>query len=301
MLIINRLAQRVTRSRRFNLAAKCAALAGSAPPSDSASEERVATSRLSIIVPVHDAPNVVSRCLTRLLRYSGNAQVIVVDDGSRLCETRSGLAGAQQRRPDWLFIQHPEPLGHSRACEAGVRLAQRDILCLLNSDAFVTSRSWAGVLGCFNDLRVAVAGPLTSSAPTSQQVPAANANRFRWKDEELDAFAECLTRPFRSRTPNPLLGKSTYRVELVNGFAFFVRRSVWSEMGGFDPLLRDYGNEDEFCKRALRAGYHLKVSRASYIHHLGKQSFGGEGESAERESESYRVQQRHFAEIHGKL
>jgi GT2 family glycosyltransferase len=61
---------------------------------------------------------------------------------------------------------------------------------------------------------------------------------------------------------------------MVGGFAFFVRRNVWNELGGFDRNLPDYGNETEFCQRVRRRRLRIVWSKASYIHHLGSESYG---------------------------
>ena len=61
---------------------------------------------------------------------------------------------------------------------------------------------------------------------------------------------------------------------MVGGFAFFVRRTVWDEMQGFDKRLSDYGNESEFCQRVRKSNLRIVWSKASYIHHLGSESYG---------------------------
>lgn len=45
-------------------------------------------------------------------------------------------------------------------------------------------------------------------------------------------------------------------------------------MGGFDKNIADYGNEVELCKRIVDNGYRTVWIRNSYIHHLGRQSYG---------------------------
>jgi GT2 family glycosyltransferase len=59
----------------------------------------------------------------------------------------------------------------------------------------------------------------------------------------------------------------------VSGFAFFIRRSLWEQIGGFDQKLPDYGNEVELCNRVAANGYRMAWIRNSYIHHFGQQSY----------------------------
>ena len=87
-------------------------------------EDRQVSARMSVIVAVHDAPETTSRCLRSLEVFGGDAEVIVVDDGSRLESTKNLLAGACSRN-GWRLIRNDKPLGHSRASEAG-RLCVRE-------------------------------------------------------------------------------------------------------------------------------------------------------------------------------
>jgi GT2 family glycosyltransferase len=64
-------------------------------------------------------------------------------------------------------------------------------------------------------------------------------------------------------------------VPWVGGFALFIRRGLWEQVGGFDRNLPDYGNEVELCGRVAQEGYRRVWVRNSYIHHFGGQSYRG--------------------------
>src|SRR5205807_883734 len=68
-------------------------------------EERRASEEISVIVAVHDAPAVVRRCLSSLEKYAPLAEIIVVDDGSLLEETRTLLADFCNRNR-WKMLRH---------------------------------------------------------------------------------------------------------------------------------------------------------------------------------------------------
>jgi GT2 family glycosyltransferase len=230
-------------------------------------EEQQATSAISVVVPVHDALEVTARCLDSLERFGGEAEIIIVDDGSKLEVTRQFLDDRCAQN-GWKLIRNERPQGHSRASEAGVAVSSRPFLCLLNSDAIVTPHSWAGVVSAFEtSARIAVVGPVTSFTAGTQQIAArACLCRHYWSDAEICCFAERYVARHRM---DPLV-----EVSFVGGFAFFVRRSVWDDLGGFDTHLPDYGNETEFCRRVHRAGLRQVITRAAYVHHLGNVSYG---------------------------
>jgi O-antigen biosynthesis protein len=243
--------------------------------------ELLASERMSIIIAVHDAPEVTRRCLRSLEMFGGDAEVVIVDDGSRLDATRTLLEDTRSRMR-WRLVRHELALGHSRACEAGVSVSKKPFVCLLNSDAIVTPRSWLGMARAFDEsAEVAVAGPSTSYTPTRQCVWRALHCRHYWTDEQIWDFAD---KYVRKRKGCPIVD-----LPMVGGFAFFVRRCVWDQLGGFDKLLPDYGNETDFCRRARAADFRIVWSKGSYIHHLGSESYGmtlGLGEIRKRCSDA---------------
>ncbi len=228
--------------------------------------ERNASQEISVVVAIHDGLEVARRCLHSLEMFGGNAEVVLVDDGSKLEEV-GRLLDNYSARNNWKLIRHKSALGHSRASEAGVEVASRPYLCLLNSDTVITPCSWAGVVRAFeSDAKIAVSGPSTSHAPEPQYVPRAFYCRHHWSDEQIWSFAEAYV---ARHGPEPL-----FDLEMVGGFAFFIRRTVWNGLRGFDKNLPDYGNETELCQRVIRAGFRIVWTKAGYIHHLGNATYG---------------------------
>lgn len=233
---------------------------------EQSAEDSLASASVSIVVPVHDAPSVTRRCLASLERYAPKAEVILIDDGSSLTETRDTIRSFTARR-GWTLVRHEKPLGHSVACEVGVCLSTRAYLCLLNSDTVVTPWCWRLVKQAFEiDDKIAVAGPSTSHSGNVQALPVALYLRQRWNDQQICDFAQRLVMP----GTDPVIEDLAW----AGGFAFFIRRTVWNELGGFDRNLPDYGNEVELCKRIAAKGYRRVWVRNAYIHHLGGQSYG---------------------------
>jgi GT2 family glycosyltransferase len=229
-------------------------------------EDIRASASMSIIVPIHDAPNVTRRCLASLEKYAPEAEIILVDDASQLAETRK-LIDLFSNRDKWNVTRHKNPLGHSAACETGGRLATRPYLCLLNSDTIVTPWCWRRIKEVFeSDPAIGVAGPSTSNSGTRQTLPLAAKFCAYWNNNQICNFA------------NRLITERADQVAVdlawVSGFAFFIRRTVWEQLGGFNRNLPDYGNEVELCKRVAESGYRMVWVPSSYIHHFGRQSYG---------------------------
>lgn len=228
-------------------------------------EERRASAFISVVVAIHDAPDVTDRCLRSLERNGCDAEVILVDDGSRMDRTREVIDQAIARN-GWAMSRHAPARGHSRACELGVKMTHREYLCFLNSDTVVTPFSWAGMVKALQiDPRVGVVGPSTSNTSTRQKLRRAELCRLYWTDGQIDEFAFRHITRYHADAPVDM--------EYVGGFAFMVTRAAWTESGGFDPNLSNYGNEKEWCRRLKVLGYRILWTRASYIHHFGESSF----------------------------
>ena len=231
-----------------------------------AEDEREASKMVSVIVAVHDGLEVTRRCFGSLKLFGGEAEVIVVDDGSKSPEVRQ-LLDETCSRNGWRLIRHESARGHSRACESGVAASTKPVFCLLNSDTLVTPRSWSGVVRAFRESgEIAVVGPSTSETPTRQRVWRAFYCRRHWSDNQIYCFAEKYVKKHQ--------GEAVTDLGVIGGFAFFMRRQFWDQLGGFDRNLPDYGNETELCIRLNEAGLRNVWTKASYIHHLGNESYG---------------------------
>ena len=232
---------------------------------DQSPGDALATASLSIIVPVHDAPEVTRRCLTSLQKYAPKAEIILVDDASKLEEAKKLLEDFSNRN-SWKLIRHLEPLGHSQACGAGASVATRRFLCLLNSDTVATPWCWRPIVQAFEDNpKIGVAGPSTSYSGNLQTLHLAFSTRSYLNDSQICEYARRLLGEY----PDTIL----IDLPWVSGFAFFIRRSLWEQLGGFDRNLPDYGNDVELCRRLQGIGYRVVYVRNSYIHHFAGASY----------------------------
>ena len=65
---------------------------------------------------------------------------------------------------------------------------------------------------------------------------------------------------------------------VLNGFCLYVKRSVFNEIGLFDESVfpDGYGEENDFCFRAVDAGYELRLVTNAYVFHAKTKSFGAD-------------------------
>lgn len=227
--------------------------------------ELEATRFISVIVPVHNAPEETQRCLHSLERFAGNAEIIVVDDGSTDARARTVVAEFVARNR-WKSRRNATGSGHSGACMSAVDLTTRPLLCLLNSDTVVTQHTWhacANALLTHPDLMAA--GPMTSDGWTPQTDVRARRCRYLWSDAQIFWYAEWRYRRRAGRVPRP---SRPY----ISGAALFLRRHDWDRVGGFSGCRPHYGNDVDLCRKLTENGGWIGVCEDAYVHHLGGRS-----------------------------
>lgn len=224
--------------------------------------------RVSVVVPVHDAPEHVARCLAALVaRTSGAARLIVIDDAStdpRIAEVLApyrGMAGV-------LVVENPRNLGFTATCNRGIALAGRDDVVLLNSDTEVPSRWLEGLIAAaYSAPDIASATPLSDNAgPFS--VPEAALRR----DLGADGLSRLAAQSALAAYPETPTG---------HGFCLYLRREALDAVGPLDAeaFPRGYGEENDWCMRALRAGFRHVVDDRTLVLHRGGASFGAAKEA----------------------
>src|SRR3546814_2867894 len=92
-----------------------------------------------------------------------------------------------------------------------------------------------------------------------------------------------------------------------NGFCLYVKRGLIDAIGLFDDRAfpEGYGEENDFCMRALAAGWYNVVDPRTWVHHVRSASFGNRREAlakagAERMDEmhpNYSRSEEHTSEL----
>jgi GT2 family glycosyltransferase len=202
-------------------------------------------------------------CLESLQRHFKNEDIIVVDDGSDEESTKKFIDSICVLNV-WKYIRNEKSVGHSRACEQGIEVAQMENLFLLNSDTIVTENGLKILDKVLRENKdIAVVGPKTSSATGPQLSQEAYVNRFVWTIDQIEQFAKHCEK----------LEDDFSDLDLICGFCFGIKKSIFVHLNGFDQQLSCYGNEKELLIRVRKAGYRTVFVPRSYVHHFGKMSY----------------------------
>ena len=232
---------------------------------------------LDVVVPIHGAADELGRCLRSLLAHTDleRHRLLLVLDGPQsaavteavaaaMGEAVAGSAASRARAIE--VIQLPERGGFVAAVNRGMSESGRDVV-LLNSDTQVTA-GWLDKLQrtAYSAPEIATVTPFSNSA-TICSLPrflAANALPAGWDLERFARLVEERALPAWPRLPTGV------------GVCLYVKRKALAQLGLFDrrSFGLGYGEESEFCMRALKAGYAHVLDDATFIFHEGQRSFG---------------------------
>jgi len=223
--------------------------------------------RTAVVVPVYNAPDDLRTCIERLVAHTPEAvEILFIDDASPDPRVRP-LLDAAAARPNMRVLRNEQNLGFTRTVNRGIaETGTKDVL-LLNSDARVTPGWVEGMLRAARSRpRVATVTAMSDRAGAFSAPEIGNENALPTGVDEI-AFA----RAFR------LHGLGLYPlVPTGNGFCMLVRRACLDEVGLLDAeaFPRGYGEENDFCMRAGRAGWRHVIDDCTYVFHDRSKSFG---------------------------
>jgi GT2 family glycosyltransferase len=192
------------------------------------------------------------RCVFALLDSKGvDVKVVLVDNGCT-----DGAVDRLAPTPGVTVVRPGENLGFAAGCNAGAAAASGEFLALINGDLILEPDALAELVAFAEKPEVGIAQP---SIRLSEDLSRLNSDGnevhflgFSW----CGSFGE----PAAKRTvPRPITS--------AMGAAMVLRRSVWEELGGFEPRYFAYHEDVELCRRCWHRGLELvNVPSAVAVH-----------------------------------
>lgn len=227
----------------------------------------LASANVTVIVPIYNAAEDVEICIERLLKYTLEfANILLIDDCSPDGAIREIFA-RYEGHPRLRLLRNETNLGYTRTVNRGIDESGKDDVVLLNSDARVTPGWLEGLLAAASSSpRVATVTAMSDRAGAFSAPRIGNENVLPEGVDEA-VFARAFRRRSAGLYP---------RVPTGNGFCMYVSRQCIDGIGAFDAeaFPRGYGEENDFCMRALREGWRHVMDDRTYVYHERSKSFG---------------------------
>ncbi len=223
---------------------------------------------LSIVIVNWNTKDLLYQCLHSIYAHppAREFDIWVVDNAS----TDGSAPMVREQFPQVNLIDNPQNQGFGQANNLALRQCQGTCVLLLNPDTEVFSGSIDRLMEFLEAHPAAgVAGPQLLYPDGSLQTscyPFLTLGRECWRLLHLDRL-----RTFGVYDQHRWDLDQPRRVDVIQGAAFLVRKSVLDQVGYFDPDYFMYTEEVDLCYRIHQAGWELYwVPLARVVHHEGQ-------------------------------
>jgi GT2 family glycosyltransferase len=222
---------------------------------------------VDIIICVYNALGDLRKCFESVeVNRDPEHRIILVNDKSDP-DTTAYLRSIAEKRNYVLLLENEKNLGYTKTANVGLMHSTADLSILLNSDTIVT-RDWANKLAelAYSAPTIGIVGPL-SNAASYQSIPSIKSSKTNTAINAIPCGL--LPEDLNEACEKWAIGGFPAVVPLVHGFCFGVRRDVIEKVGYFDDVNFDkyYGEENDYCFRAIQAGFDLAIAMNTYVFH----------------------------------
>jgi len=193
---------------------------------------------MAIVIPVFNQLNYTSQCVASLnCAGVADAQLIIVNNAST-----DGTEAFLAAHPEIRVIRNETNVGCGPAWTQGARLSSAEWTVVLNNDVLVPA-------GCLEGLiRFAIENKHEIACPAMREGEA----DYDWQSHATEFMKKM---------------KDVRRENIAHGVCFMVHRKVFETIGYFN----NFGGyeDDDFFRRARRAGFRLAITGRAFLHHFG--------------------------------
>ncbi len=243
---------------------------------------------MDVVVPVYGAAEELRACLASIERQTDltRHRLILVIDGPQDAEVESIVASSPHR-----VLRNQQRGGFVAAANLGMRESTADVV-LLNSDTVVTPRWMEKLIDvAYSSGDIGTVTPLSNHA-TICSVPRGFEENLLPAGFDAASFAALVEKASDRSYP---------RIPTGVGVCLYIRRAVLDDVGFFDAAQfgLGYGEENDFCLRALARGWLHAADDATFIYHAGHRSFRSSRQRLQRQARATlgRLHPRYMATI----
>ncbi|MGM0462027.1 MAG: glycosyltransferase [Fibrobacterota bacterium] len=230
---------------------------------------------LSVVIVNYNVKELLAQTVSSVKKAEGfeDAEIIVVDNNSQ--DNSREYITAEFPGVQWVGLK--TNVGFGRGCNIGASIANAPYLLMLNPDTIVSSKTLTkGVAFFTNHPRAGIMGPKVLNQDGT----------FQWQCRRsfptpLNAVSY-FTGLYKLFPKNKTLSSynmtwadtdTEMTVDAVSGSCFFIRKSLYDEVGGFDERFFMYGEDLDICAEVARRGYEVWYNPdIEIIHFKGKSS-----------------------------
>ncbi|MEH1766294.1 MAG: glycosyltransferase family 2 protein [Nostoc sp.] len=222
---------------------------------------------VSIILVNYNGAEILVDCLNSIKKFIDipKYEIIVVDNAS----SDGSVELIAEKFPEVSLLRQHKNSGFGAGNNAGAKLATGEFLFLLNTDTVLTRNILPHLIELMEaDPKVGIIGPKLLNPDGSLQISVSPALGIKGEYQ-----ARQMHRDYQYLTKKNLIDqkfKQIQEVDIVVGAAFFIRSSLFHQLGGFDENFFMYFEESDLCQRAHCQEYKIIYTpHVSLIHLKG--------------------------------
>lgn len=224
---------------------------------------------VDVIVPVYKGLDDTRRCILSVLHCKciSAIRLIVINDASPEPEVTEWLREVAATDNRILLLENPENLGFVGTVNRGMEFSSDHDVVLLNSDAEVAN-DWLDrlIATAYSDQHVGTVTPFSNNATICSYPRFCEAHPLPAGHTTASLDALCAQ----------LHPGAAVDIPTGVGFCMYIRRDCLKAVGLFDTANfgKGYGEENDFCHRAHKAGWRNLHALDTFVLHAGGISFG---------------------------
>jgi len=219
--------------------------------------------KTAIVILNWNGKALLEQFLPSVVQHSHGAEIWVADNAS----TDGSVAIVRAQFPEIKIVENPSNMGYAGGYNHALKSIDAEIYVLVNSDIEVTQNWLPPVLSVFeNEPDVAIVQPKIRDFKRREYFEYAGA-----AGSFIDRFGYpfCRGRVFDTIEKDNGQYDDDCDIFWASGACFFIRKSVFDSLEGFDAGFFAHQEEIDLCWRAFNAGYVSRYVAASTVYHVG--------------------------------
>ena len=207
--------------------------------------------RITVVSVTHHSAAVIGQCMTAV-RSAPN--IIIVDNAS----DDETLEIVKRTVPHARIIPNVVGTGYGTAANLGIEAADTEFVLMLNPDAFMSDHAVDRLLEAADQFPEAAMFSPAHRSPDGVLTLTHDVGLFERKH---------VPAPYDKRSNEPA-PEGDLCADFVSGAVNLIRKSAIDKVGGFDPQIFLYYDDDDICFRMRRAGYPIIHVPDAEVHHV---------------------------------
>ncbi len=219
--------------------------------------------KIAVVILNWNGQKLLEQFLPAVMAFSEEANIYVVDNAS----TDDSVHYIKENFPEITIIKNSENGGYAKGYNDALKQVEEDIYCLLNSDVEVTENWLESILEEFeNNPETAIIQPKILDFKNKAYFEYAGA-----AGGFIDKYGYpfCRGRVFTTLEKDNKQYNDKTNIFWASGACFFIRKSVFKNLGGFDESFFAHMEEIDLCWRAFNQDLKTVYIGTSTVFHVG--------------------------------